>query len=167
MRMVKALIVVAFAALLTAAAPDQTRRPTQKPTPGPTPRPKPTPWPNEPPSVKLVSSAGRVVRLSGCEEDTPAALVCTPTSPKVSLRAQATDPDGDTLLYTYTSDAGRVENDGPEVTLDLTGVAPGIYNVSVEVDDGNGGIATDALKIPVERCTCSHPPSPPAPQYPR
>ena len=154
MRMAKAVLVIACAALLTAAPQGQTRRPTRKPTP----RPRPTPWPNERPSVKLLTSTGRVVRATGCTE--AGLLSCTPTSEKVGLLAQGTDPDGDTLLYTYTAAVGRLEADGPEATLDLTGVAPGVYEVSVEVDDGNGGTATATAKVNVEHCICERPPPP-------
>ena len=157
MRLATTLLSVACAALLTAAAAPQGR--TRRPTPTPTPRPRPTPWPNERPSVKLVPSTARVVLTPGCTElPVPA---CKETSTKVGLRAEATDPDGDTPLYTYTTAAGRVVGEGPEVTLDLTGVAPGVYDISVEVDDGNGGIATDTAKVTVERCVCGPPPLPP------
>jgi hypothetical protein len=86
--------------------------------------------------------------------------MCRATSPEIKLSARATDPDGDTLLYTYTTDGGRVSGEGPEVTLDLTGVAPGVYAVTVEIDDGHGGVATDTAKIEVARCTCDPPPTP-------
>ena len=166
MRLATILLFVACAALLTAAAaPPQgrTRRPTPGATPTPTPRPRPTPWPNEPPSVKLSTSTGRVVSATGCTE--ARASACTPTSQKVGLSAQGTDPDGDTLLYTFAAAVGRLEADGPEATLDLTGVPPGVYEVSVEVDDGVGGIATAKAKINVEHCIC-HPPPPPPPPCP-
>ena len=150
MRMAKHIFVATLTALLVAAAQSQTPNPTPKP---------PTTLPNERPSVKLVPSAGRVT-LPGCDDAARADPMCTATSPKVKLSAQATDPDGDTLLYTYSTTGGRVTGDGPEVTFDLTGIAPGVYTVTVKVDDGNGGSATDSTKIEVARCTCNRPPSP-------
>jgi hypothetical protein len=150
MRMLRAALVFAHVALLAAAAQSQTRRPT----------PRPTPDINQWPSVKLVSAADRVV-LPTCPEAANTHPACKATSPKVGLHAQATDPDGDTLLYTYSTTGGRIDGEGPEVTLDLTGLAPGTYTVTVEVDDGNGGIATGDTKVTVERCSCPLPPPTP------
>jgi hypothetical protein len=143
----KTVLLLASIAVLTASAQGQTRRPT----------PTPTPWPNKAPSVKLTSSLGRVVLPSGCGEEKSVAAACAPTGPKVELRAEAADPDKDSLLYTYSTTGGRIEGDGPDVTLDLTGVAPGTYTVTAEVDDGNGGVVTDEVKIKVERCSCPAP----------
>lgn len=154
MRVAKGLLVFALAALLTAAAQTQPQRPTPHPTPQSSPRP------NQPPSVKLVPSVGQVT-LAGCGEDTAADPLCPATSPQVKLSAQAADPDGDPLFYTYTTEGGRVLGAGSEVTLDLTGVAPGVYRVTVEVKDGVGAISTDATEVTVVRCTCDPPPTPP------
>src|ERR671926_1889244 len=120
---------LALAALFAAAA--HGRLAGQSPAP----RPKPTLRPNRPPSVKLVPSSDRV--LMSCELDKSPSPPCRATGPEVKLAAEAADPDRDTLLYTYTAAAGRLTADGPGATLDLTGVAPGTYTVTVEVDDGN------------------------------
>ena len=53
----------------------------------------------------------------------------------------ATDPDGDTLLYSYTVTGGRITGEGANVSWDLTGVQPGTYTSTVEVDDGCGCVA--------------------------
>ena len=47
--------------------------------------------------------------------------------------------------------------DGPNATLDLTGVAPGTYTVTVKVEDDRGGAAFATAKIDVSRCTCPLP----------
>ncbi|MGB8507046.1 MAG: hypothetical protein WCD76_01445, partial [Pyrinomonadaceae bacterium] len=86
---------------------------------------------------------------------------CTPNAGTVALSANATDPDGDTLLYTYSTTGGRVTGDGPNAQLDLTGAAPGTYTVTVEVDDGCGCIAFNSTTVTVERCNCVAP-APPA-----
>lgn len=143
MRIAKAALAAALAALFAAAAQGQT--------------PKQTPPPNERPTVKLLPATDRVALAPGCDEAASVNAACRATSPRVALMAQASDPDGDTMLFTYKTDGGRVVGEGPEVTLDLTGVEPGTYTVSVEVDDGLGGIGTDATKIAVERCTCPLP----------
>jgi len=153
MSMAKVLLVVALASLLTAAAQSQTPKTTSKSSPNV--------LPNKAPSVKLAPDSSRVV-LPGCD-DVAAIPGCSATSPKVKLSARATDPDGDTLLYTYSTTGGRIYGGGPEVTFDLTGIAPGVYSVTVKVDDGKGGTATDSAKVEVARCMCDPLPPPPPP----
>ncbi|HYE13056.1 MAG TPA: hypothetical protein VD968_01290 [Pyrinomonadaceae bacterium] len=119
----------------------------------------PTIFPNQPPTVTLSASSSRVVLPAECATTEEPCAGCTPTASTVSLSASATDPDGDTLLYTYTTTGGRITGDGPNATLDLTGVAPGTYTVTVEVDDGCGCIAFNSTTVTVERCTCC--PKPP------
>jgi hypothetical protein len=81
----------------------------------------------------------------------------------VQLSANAQDPDGVTLVYTFKTTGGKIKSDGPNATLDLTGVAPGFYTVTVEVDDGCGRIAFTSTLINVERCNCPLHPPPPCP----
>ena len=86
---------------------------------------------------------------------------CTPTgSSTVQLSANATDPDGDTLLYTYTTTGGRVTGDGANVSWDLSGVQPGTYTATVEVDDGCGCVAFSSTTVTIAECTGCVPPCP-------
>ncbi|HEX7316054.1 MAG TPA: hypothetical protein VF297_19260 [Pyrinomonadaceae bacterium] len=123
----------------------------------------PTIFPNQPPTVTLSASSSRVVLAAECTEGQRPVAGCTPTANTVQLSATATDPDGDTLLYTYSTTGGRVTGDGPNATLDLTGVAPGTYTVTVEVDDGCGCIAFTSTTVTVERCECEVIPATPPP----
>jgi hypothetical protein len=123
----------------------------------------PTIFPNQPPTVSLTASSSRVVMAAECGVNERPDPNCTPTAGTVQLSANATDPDGDTLLYTYSTTGGRITGDGPNSTLDLTGVAPGTYTVTVEVDDGCGCIAFTSTTVTVERCTCVPNPPPPCP----
>jgi hypothetical protein len=123
----------------------------------------PTIFPNQPPTVTLSASSSRVVLAADCTGNQRPDPACTPTSPTVNLSSQATDPDGDTLLYTYSTTGGRVSGDGPNATLDLTGVAPGTYTVTVEVDDGCGCVAFTSTTVTVEKCNCIEPTPPPCP----
>jgi hypothetical protein len=120
----------------------------------------PTVFPNQPPTVSLSASSSRVVLAAECGTGQQPNPSCTPTANSVQLSATATDPDGDTLLYTYSTTGGRVTGDGPNATLDLTGVAPGTYTVTVEVDDGCGCIAFTSTTVTVERCDCIALPTP-------
>ena len=121
--------------------------------------------PNSPPTVTLSASSSRVVLAAECAGNEQPDPDCAPTSaPTVQLLAAATDPDGDTLLYTYTTTGGRITGDGPNATLDLTGVAPGTYTVTVEVDDGcrcPTARSTSTVTITVEHCACVPRPAPP------
>jgi hypothetical protein len=114
----------------------------------------PTIFPNQPPTVSLSASSSRVVLPAECGAGQQPDPACTPTANTVQLSSTATDPDGDTLLYTYSTTGGRVSGDGPNATLDLSGVAPGTYTVTVEVDDGCGCIAFTSTTVTVERCNC-------------
>jgi hypothetical protein len=79
---------------------------------------------------------------------------CTPSpSAQVQLSANASDPDGDTLLYTWSTTGGRITGDGPNVTWDLSGVAPGTYTATVEVDDGCGCVAFSSTTVTTTQCT--------------
>ena len=106
--------------------------------------------PNQPPVVTLTSSSSRVVLAAECGPNQRPAEGCTPTDTTVRLSAQATDPDGDTLLYTYSTNGGRVVGDGPNA-LSTFVVAPGTYTVTVEVTTASA--LSFAETTTVERCT--------------
>jgi hypothetical protein len=122
-------------------------------------------FPNQPPTVTLTASSSRVVLPAECAAGEQPDPNCTPTGggASVQLSANATDPDGDTLLYTYSTTGGRITGDGANATLDLSGVAPGTYTVTVEVDDGCGCIAFTTTTVTVERCPCVPIPRPTCP----
>jgi len=79
-----------------------------------------------------------------------AATICP--GDKVALTATATDPDGDSLVYRWTTTGGRVVGEGANTSFDATGLAPGEYTVTVEVDDGCGGAAYDSKTLRVTAC---------------
>jgi hypothetical protein len=112
--------------------------------------------PNQPPTVTLSSSSATVVKpcppgyIAKCDPGPSA-------SQSVQLTANATDPDGDTLLYTYNVTGGRITGEGPNVTWDLDGVQPGTYTVNVEVDDGCGCVSFASTTVEVRDCTCVPP----------
>jgi outer membrane protein OmpA-like peptidoglycan-associated protein/opacity protein-like surface antigen len=68
----------------------------------------------------------------------------------VAVRAQASDPDNDSLTYTWTTNGGAVEGSGPEVRWSSSGTTPGTYAVKVRVNDGRGGTADCSVDIRVE-----------------
>jgi hypothetical protein len=106
--------------------------------------------PNQPPTVTVTASQASITLP--CRAGFRS-LTCTPSSQTVQLSANASDPDGDTLLYTWSTTGGRITGDGPNVSWDLTGVAPGSYTATVEVDDGCGCVAFSTTTVTAAECT--------------
>lgn len=112
--------------------------------------------PNQPPTVTLTATQTAIVLPAQCSPtERPVESVTPSASLQVPLTSAATDPDGDTLLYTYTvTPGGRITGEGANATLDLTGVEPGTYTATVEVDDGCGCIAFSSTTVNVTRQPC-------------
>lgn len=108
--------------------------------------------PNQAPTVAL--TVGPVTKGSNDLLRESASTICA--GDKVALSAAASDPDGDTLIYRWTSSAsngGRFTSEGGSAnTFDTTGLAPGEYTITVEVDDGCGCVAFDSKTITVTNC---------------
>ena len=69
----------------------------------------------------------------------------------VTVHVNASDPDNDTLTYSYTASGGAVEGTGPDARFNSAGLAEGSYTVTAKVDDGKGGTATCAADITVAK----------------
>src|SRR6266480_3379939 len=54
----------------------------------------------------------------------------------ILLTATATSPGSRTLNYRWSANDGKLRGDGGRRTWDLSGLAPGVYQAVVEVDDG-------------------------------
>jgi hypothetical protein len=104
--------------------------------------------PNQPPTVAL--ALGGITKGSDDLLRSSATTVCA--GDKVALAATASDPDGDALLFTWTSTGGKICCDGANQVFDTTGLAPGDYTITVEVNDGCGCVAFDSKTIRVEAC---------------
>ena len=104
--------------------------------------------PNQPPTVTL--NVGGVTPYSNDVVRASASTVCA--GDKVALQASASDPDGDTLLYSWQTTGGKISGDGANVTFDTTGLAPGEYTITTQVDDGCGCVAFDSKTIRVVEC---------------
>lgn len=115
-----------------------------------------------------VINAGPSVSVSGststinlpCEEGRTSETCVPSASKEVQLTAQASDPDNDTLLYTWSVTGGRISGEGRAVNWDLSGVNPGTYTATVEVNDGNQHTANANTTVTVVLCTCPPPPCP-------
>ncbi|MGB8508277.1 MAG: hypothetical protein WCD76_07725, partial [Pyrinomonadaceae bacterium] len=60
-------------------------------------------FPNQPPTVALTAASSRIILPAECANGELPDPNCTPNAGTVALSANATDPDGDTLLYTYST----------------------------------------------------------------
>ena len=121
----------------------------------------PPPPPNRAPVINSVTPSISSI-LRPCPPPT-SSTSCTPTGTEVTLVADATDPDSDQLLYTWSVTAGKLSGEGRQVTWDLSGVPNGTYTATVEVNDGNQHTATGSATVTVADCTGCVPPPPPCP----
>jgi len=121
------------------------------------PRTLPTP-PNQAPTVSVSSSTGSITTPCPPGESSE---TCTPSSSRtVDLTATATDPDNDTLLYTWSVTGGTLSGDGRAVAWDLSSVNAGSYTATVTVNDGNTHTAMASTTVTVAACNECRPPCP-------
>ncbi len=104
--------------------------------------------PNQPPTVTL--TVGEVTKVATDVLRESATTICTGDS--VALSTSASDPDGDTLLYSWSTTGGKIRGEGANTSFDTTGLAPGEYTITVQVDDGCGCVAFDSKTIRVTSC---------------
>jgi peptidoglycan-associated lipoprotein len=103
--------------------------------PPPPPAPAPTPAPaNRPPTVKATCDPMTV--------EVGKSSTCT---------ADARDPDGDVLTYRWTTPSGTLANPAERQTLWTAPQQEGTVPVTVTVNDGKGGTASDTVNIQVTR----------------
>ncbi len=97
--------------------------------PPPPPPPPPAPQ-NRPPTVK-----------ARCE---PCVVEVGRTS---TVTADASDPDGDVLAYKWSAPTGTFANPAERQTIFTCPTTPGSVPVTVTVNDGKGGTASDTITI--------------------
>jgi len=108
--------------------------------------------PNQAPTASLAASTATITLPCGPEQHSASGGCPATANTSVGLTTTASDPDGDTLLYTYTVTGGTVSGSGANVTWDLSGVGPGTYTASVEVDDGCGCITATSTTVTIASC---------------
>jgi opacity protein-like surface antigen len=104
------------------------------PPPPPAPPAPPAAPANRPPTVSL-------------DADKTNAITCD----TVRFRANAADPDGDTLTYAWTTSAGHTTGEGANVTLDPGCLPAGTdVTVTVTVNDGHNHTASASRHVMIE-----------------
>lgn len=80
--------------------------------------------------------------------------VCAGESSSVQLLARASSQSGNALRYRWATEGGRLIGDGANTTWDLSGLQPGIYRATVEVDSGsdNTCAAFSSAAVVVREC---------------
>ncbi|MBF8301401.1 MAG: pal 2 [Acidobacteria bacterium] len=69
----------------------------------------------------------------------------------VAIRANAQDPDSDTLSYLWSTPAGTTADPRAAATRWTAETVPGVVTLTVTANDGRGGVASSAVKIEVFR----------------
>ena len=96
--------------------------------------PPPPPPSNRPPVATCSASVNSVYTDSG---DT------------VTINATASDPDGDSVSYSWTATGGSVDGSGNQVRWNSANTANGTYTVTARVADNKGGTASCSVDIGV------------------
>lgn len=109
--------------------------------------------PNQAPVISSFAASTSTITVP-CQPGYVSASGACPTTAttSVGLTTTASDPDGDTLLYTYSTTGGRITGEGSNVSWDLSGLAPGTYTASVEVDDGCGCVSFSSTTVTIADC---------------
>ena len=112
--------------------------------------------PNRPPSINSFTSSLTTLRICPF---LPTSAVSD--EPEVTLVVNATDPDGDSLYYEYSTTEGTISGKGKSVVWDLRDVPRGPHEVRVAVTDGKGGKVEASLRVfTVDASGCDPPPQP-------
>jgi hypothetical protein len=80
------------------------------------------------------------------------------TPVQFQLYCAASDPDGDTLFYSWSSETGTFKESG-EYIIWTAPDTTGEYTVSVTARDGKGGEATETTVLTIETGPANHAPS--------
>ena len=119
---------------------------------------KPRPQQNRSPSIESFTSSLR--RIEICPFLSNSGMF---PEPEVELLVNATDPDGDTLSYEYSTNEGRISGQGKLVLWDLRGLPRGPHEARVTVTDGKGGKANGVVTVTTVDAGICDPPRGPCP----
>jgi hypothetical protein len=108
----------------------------------------------------VVSSVNAPLSLT-LTSDTNAVTACANGgAPQVHLTAKAVSPGGYPIKYKWSTDAGTISGDGPEVTWNLAGLKPGYHKASLDIQSvGSDGScqAFSSVSVLVNPCAAVRP----------
>ena len=93
-------------------------------------------------NIQVVNTPPVIASLTPSSTDLAPSASCT-------IGCVASDADGDTLTYAWTSTGGTISGTGNSVSWEAP-ATEGTYTISVSVSDGHGGTASDSADIIVE-----------------
>ncbi|MBA7559742.1 MAG: DNRLRE domain-containing protein [Dehalococcoidia bacterium] len=93
-------------------------------------------------NIQVVNTPPVITSLTPSSTDLAPEASCT-------IGCVASDADGDTLTYAWTSTGGTISGTGNSVSWEAP-ATEGTYTISVSVSDGHGGTASDSVDIIVE-----------------
>ena len=97
----------------------------------------------------------------GLKADSDTVTVCADGgAPRVRLTATAHSPDGYPIQYRWTTSAGTIIGEGPEVTWNLAGLKPGYHKASLDIQSvGAAGAcqAFSSVNVLVNPCVAVQP----------
>ena len=104
----------------------------------------------------LKEKSGFVVQGTlGTRRNDPPTVTCSVAKPSIlqgdttTVRANAVDPDGDALTYSWNTSGGKVDGAADTATFNATGLAPGKYTVTSTVVDRKKHQASCSAEITV------------------
>lgn len=110
---------------------------------------------NRPPSIDSFTSSMATIQICPFTQ--------LHDKPEVNLVVNATDPDGDSLQYEYSTTEGTISGKGKSVIWNLNNVLRGPHEVRVRVTDGKEGKAEATLTVTTVDSGSCDPPPPPCP----
>jgi len=84
--------------------------------------------------------------------------VCGPSSSRITLQVEASDPDNDELTYKYSVSSGEIEGVGRLVTWNVDPKRRGVLTAKVEVSDIKGSQASSGVSVELVPCGSCDPP---------
>ena len=108
----------------------------------------------------VVSSVSAPLSLSLTADSNNVTTCANGGAPQVQLRANAVSPGGYPIKYRWTTDAGTIIGEGPVVTWNLAGLAPGYHKASLDIHSvGSDGScqAFSSVSVLVNPCVAVQP----------
>jgi PKD domain-containing protein len=110
--------------------------------------------------TKVVSSVNSPLSLTLTSDSNVVTECADGGAPQVRLTAKAVSPGGYPIKYKWTTTAGTISGDGPEVTWNLAGLKPGYHKASVDIQSiGSDGScqAFSSVSVLVNPCAAVQP----------